>query len=119
MTNALDVLRHATRHLHEDLEKQLDNAVAFPLRGRYIFTDVPADRRKTEYRKLPGAPVCPAAAAFSCHQSCAGNELCSDSTSWSDCTAAAPSPTAVATRLTELLRTSPTANIPGRLVSSE
>jgi len=40
-----------------------------------------------------------------------------DSTSWSDCTAAAPSPTAVATRLMELLRTSPTANIPGRLVS--
>src|SRR5215471_10227977 len=37
---------------------------------------------------------------------------------WAKRTAMLPSPTAAATRLTELARTSPTANTPGRLVSS-
>ena len=37
--------------------------------------------------------------------------------SWTNWTAIAPSPTAVATRLTDPERTSPAANTPGRLVS--
>src|SRR5437870_13328968 len=37
---------------------------------------------------------------------------------WTNCTAIAPSPTAVAQRLVEPERTSPAANTPGRLVSS-